>query len=47
MRVDMFRRPARPMVPQPGPTVKVAAVLSQWLASIDGGESTFNETQDK
>ena len=30
-----------------GPTVKVAAVLSQWLASIDGGESTFNETQNK
>jgi hypothetical protein len=26
---------------------KVAEVLSQWLASIDDGESTFQVTQDE
>jgi hypothetical protein len=30
-----------------GPAKKVAEVLSQWLASIDGGESTFELTQDE
>ena len=30
-----------------GPQQKVAAVLSQWLASTDGGESSFQLTQDE
>ena len=30
-----------------GPADKVAGVLSQWLASIDDGESSFAPTQDE
>lgn len=30
-----------------GPADKVAEVLSQWLASLDDGESAFGLTQDE
>ena len=30
-----------------GPADKVIEVLSQWLASIDDGESAFVQTQDE
>ena len=30
-----------------GPAVKVAEVLSQWLASIDDAETDFRDTQDE
>ncbi len=29
-----------------GPTENVKEVLSQWLASIDNGESSFDQPQD-
>jgi len=30
-----------------GPVDKVAGVLSQWLATLDDGESSFSGTQDE
>jgi hypothetical protein len=30
-----------------GPAAKVPEIMSQWLASIDDGESDFQDTQDE
>ena len=38
---------ADPWAQNLGPAPKVAEVLSQWLGSIDDGESDFAPTQDE